>query len=811
MNKLEEIGHLDYDKLKQYGLEYIQQISHTNWSDYNLHDPGVTFLEALCFSLVDLGYRTQLPVEDYLTLKDETHPHLADTMLFPAHEILSFNPTTIDDYRKFILENVPGVRNVKIYPADYLVNKEWGEQTRVKGFYRVVLELESDLSTDRIQKIIRRNKNGIYTKEYKTQQEQENIIKHYVKNQLLKHRNLCENFLDAEISTEIPIGLCLELELDKDFGLYGINTEDINAPIYELSQQIYDVVSEYVSPHIQYYTIPDMLDKGMSPEEIYQGELPRLGFLDMNELAEYDKRDTLYIPDILQLILNIKGVKGVKHIHFNLPEAFANKIINGESFVKLKDTDSYHFSFTNEFFRNSKQNYKKGVCNDFRFCKDWFGFEANPEKIESNTSQRNYRKDFDIAIPLKESRRRDTARYRSFQDLLPQCYYMDQGSREILQNVKGNEEKLQLKAYLAFFDQILADYLAQLDTFQQYFSVKETKSIDPMYIHHHLSEEEVCCIKQVLENYQTGYAETDNEALEHQSRLLDQLMALFNDAFADYVALQYALKGGNPKDFNLKENNEDKKRYLKRYPEISGCRAQALDFTENWTLSGIEKRIFSRLGINEIDGYHPIRTGTYNQGKKFYDNCSGSYDKNFGLHIIEHALLVPVDHNLTEVSLHLGREDNPEMLMDDPYSFMITAVLPGWLDICQNQDFRKYVEGIIREEIPAHILTKICWIGPDKMKSLEEHFKNYLSVMKEYNHPVADALWCEKQRKAITSLVLDMNGLTNIHPMVWKRTYTNGQKLEQSHLDGDIILDKSTLKSDIPWVELIGKKDNKKS
>lgn len=71
MNNLEEIGYLDYDKLKQYGLEYIQQIGHVNWSDYNLHDPGVTFLEALCFSLVDLGYRTQLPVEDYLTPKGE--------------------------------------------------------------------------------------------------------------------------------------------------------------------------------------------------------------------------------------------------------------------------------------------------------------------------------------------------------------------------------------------------------------------------------------------------------------------------------------------------------------------------------------------------------------------------------------------------------------------------------------------------------------------------------------------------------------------------------------------------------------------
>lgn len=798
MNNLEEIGYLDYDKLKQYGLEYIQQIGHVNWSDYNLHDPGVTFLEALCFSLVDLGYRTQLPVEDYLTPKGENHPHLDGTVFFPAHKIMSFNPTTIEDYRKFILENIPGVRNVKISPADYLVNVEWGEKTRVKGFYRVVLELEPDLTTDKIERTIRRKRNGQYTDKYTNRADQEIAMKHYVKNQLLKHRNLCENFLDAEISTAIPVGLCLEVELDKEFGLCGIDKKKI-------CQDIYDVVSEYVSPHIHHYTIPEMLNKGLSPEDIYKGVLPRLGFLDMNELAEYDKRDTLYIPDIISLILSIKGVKGVKHIHFNLPEAFEKDIVTGDSFVKLKDTELHHFSFSSEFFTGNGQNKSKRVYNEFRFCKDWFAFYASPEELDTSIGQRNYLKGFDVAIPQKESRHRNTERYHSFQNLLPQCYYMDQGSRKFLQKAKGNEEKLQLKAYLTFFDQILADYLAQLDSFRQYFSVTRTKVTDSMYMHHHLSEEEICGVSQVLENYKAGYAETNNEALEHQSRLLDHLMARFNDAFADYVALQYALSGGNPEDFSQKENNEDKKRYLKRYPEISGCRAQSLDVTERWELSGIEKRIFSRLGINDISGYHPLAIETYGRDNLFYDNRSGSFDKNFGLHIIEHSLLVPVNHNLTEACLLLGQDNDSETLMDDPYSFMITAVLPGWLDICQNLDFRKYVEGVIREEVPAHILTKICWIGPDKMKTLEEHFNEYLSVMKHDNHPKEDAEWCESQRKAITALIYDMNSLTNIYPMKWTQEPDSTKKVEQTHLDGDVVLDKNTIKSDVPWVGLIGK------
>ena len=45
----------DYDFLRNEGIEYIKQMAGNVWTDHNLHDPGITFLEVLCYAITDLG------------------------------------------------------------------------------------------------------------------------------------------------------------------------------------------------------------------------------------------------------------------------------------------------------------------------------------------------------------------------------------------------------------------------------------------------------------------------------------------------------------------------------------------------------------------------------------------------------------------------------------------------------------------------------------------------------------------------------------------------------------------------------------
>src|SRR6185503_14221894 len=49
---------LDYALLRKNGIDYITALGSDFWTDFNIHDPGITLLEALCYALTDLAYRT---------------------------------------------------------------------------------------------------------------------------------------------------------------------------------------------------------------------------------------------------------------------------------------------------------------------------------------------------------------------------------------------------------------------------------------------------------------------------------------------------------------------------------------------------------------------------------------------------------------------------------------------------------------------------------------------------------------------------------------------------------------------------------
>ena len=53
--------------LKREGIESVQNLSGKNWTDYNLHDPGITILEQLCYALTEIIYQADFDVADLLS------------------------------------------------------------------------------------------------------------------------------------------------------------------------------------------------------------------------------------------------------------------------------------------------------------------------------------------------------------------------------------------------------------------------------------------------------------------------------------------------------------------------------------------------------------------------------------------------------------------------------------------------------------------------------------------------------------------------------------------------------------------------
>lgn len=104
---------LDFDGLRRKGIDLLQSLSGKKWTDYNQHDPGVTLLELLCYGLTDLVYRTDFDVADFLTDASGEIDFEAQA-LFPPQEIFPNQPVTDIDFCKLIYDRLPEVDDVWI-------------------------------------------------------------------------------------------------------------------------------------------------------------------------------------------------------------------------------------------------------------------------------------------------------------------------------------------------------------------------------------------------------------------------------------------------------------------------------------------------------------------------------------------------------------------------------------------------------------------------------------------------------------------------------------------------------------------------
>jgi uncharacterized protein YegP (UPF0339 family) len=99
-----------------------------------------------------------------------------------------------------------------------------------------------------------------------------------------------------------------------------------------------------------------------------------------------------------------------------------------------------------------------------------------------------------------------------------------------------------------------------------------------------------------------------------------------------------------------------------------------------------------------------------------------------GLFLIENLLLLPPageDGPFLPVCLEPGCVDCADK---DPYSYRLHVVLPAWAGRFASMDFRRFAEEVIREECPAHLLPKVCWIDRDDMIELEAAWRGWLEA-----------------------------------------------------------------------------------
>ena len=88
-----------------------------------------------------------------------------------------------------------------------------------------------------------------------------------------------------------------------------------------------------------------------------------------------------------------------------------------------------------------------------------------------------------------------------------------------------------------------------------------------------------------------------------------------------------------------------------------------------------------------------------------------------------------------EFELDLYCEANPCDNNEDPYSLRATAILPCWPKRLRDPTFRNLVEKTIQTESPAHVHTRIVWLGIQEMQRFEKVYCEWLLEMSQTEMP----------------------------------------------------------------------------
>lgn len=409
--------HQDFTVLKEKGLAYIHEYGGTEWTNFNPSDPGVTILDQLCYALTELGYCIDFPIGDILA---ETNDKIkTEDKFYPPGQILTTSPVTIEDYRKYIIDEISAVRNLVISPFDYGPLK----------VYRVYLQIN---------------------KAMETASEKENIC-NAVFWHLSKCRNLGEIFLMPQILTWDRWLLKGEIVLESEKLLPDF--------INRLDAEMSDFIFQRPSPCD--YT--QMNAAGLSANDIFNGPLLKKGWLP--QTLQDGKRDALRLIDLVNLVRSMQGVSDVCLAGFCRDEL-------SDHTKEIQCADDQVLSI--DLMASLKQTLLitvKGVSlagDKISSVVSLHGVQLphNMEDISYNTIT------VKTQPALPRAKYRDINSYYSIQNTFPEIFAV--GDDAVTTNASELQiaHSRQLKGYLTLFDQILANQFSQLANVGKLLSFK---------------------------------------------------------------------------------------------------------------------------------------------------------------------------------------------------------------------------------------------------------------------------------------------------------------------------------------------------
>jgi hypothetical protein len=87
--------------VREEGMVVIRRLAPETWTDHNLHDPGITLHEALCYALTEAGFLGALDMADLLKSGEQQAPQ----EFFTTARVLPSAPVSLRDFQKIFTDH----------------------------------------------------------------------------------------------------------------------------------------------------------------------------------------------------------------------------------------------------------------------------------------------------------------------------------------------------------------------------------------------------------------------------------------------------------------------------------------------------------------------------------------------------------------------------------------------------------------------------------------------------------------------------------------------------------------------------------
>ncbi len=764
-----------FERLRAAGLVHLQSTSGLVWTDHNVHDPGITLLESLCFALTELAYRAEFPVADLLTGPDGQIDY-TDLALHPPQRALPCHALTAADHRRRLLDLTPGLDDVRL-------------EVRQPG----VLSLQIKLSDTGDWSVL-------------PQMPSDNPVARLAARTWRAERPLGEDLAPQ-----------LEKVVERTCDLWATLEMGGSADAAQVVAEVYARAAAWVDRVARLATRRDLVEQGLSLDQIHDGPEALHGFTvaeQRRQAATSDGRpdgdaDLLYVDDIVEQVRQVRGVKAVLDLYLQTEQGVAVRSVlpwAGPGWalrlrVPGRPGGTAPFGVT---LQRRAHQLELDPADVWRRVQDLRAVVRG----ERQHAARSLKEEETARLP--KGRHRPPGNYVSLQHHLPAVYGVGAHGVPPSYGRERQAKAQQLQAYLMLFDQTLANGLAQLSHLHELFSARQagrrTVWWQVLRESQTQGEPQVPGLGQLMDASPQAYEDDVlrplDEATRRRHQLLDHLLALNGEVPAqnamrlhcDHLddqeteALLLRNKAAWLKDVVMlarmrsrgfndalsswpRPGHEDKDPYntsglARRVALLLGFEraharrlaGAAVHRCRHAALQGALKLVAAGTGLlraaatrgrlsvvrgqqaqrhdlwlrpDEAEGTQPLhlaRCASLLRAQRMQRWLRAAalrwQDRSEGLHLVEHVLLRPTDKAL-------GRNLD-ECGGSAWYTQRVTAVFPDWTVRTAKTAFRSLAQETLRLNCPAHLLPGQLWLGPRDMHEFEQLYGAWLESRRHW-------------------------------------------------------------------------------